>query len=246
MNLKDKAVLITGASKGIGGATAVSFAKESAFVIINFKSDLTSAQKVLDECNKYSKGNVILRADITDENQVKSLFSEIKNRYKHLDVLVNNAGIFDSHDSPTNIEAFENVFKCNLLGQVLVTKYALELMKKGKIIFVSSIHGRLGLGRGDTAAYSALKAALDSYTKNLAKVVAPNILVNAVAPGQVVTPQWGELTLDDQERLGQKHLIKRMIQPDEIADSILFLVKNDAMCGEVLTIDGGMSLNTLG
>ena len=246
MILKGKVVLVTGASKGIGRATAIAFAKEGSGVIINFKSDLISAQEVLDECDKYTKGNMVVKADISIVDEVKEMFRKIKDKFDRLDVLVNNAGIFDEGDSLGNIEAFENVYRNNFLGCVLVTKYALQLIKVGKIVNVSSIHGRLGHGNSGTIAYSAFKAALESYTKNLAKGLAPKILVNAVAPGRVVTPQWGNLSAKEQRELGQRHLIKRMIQPEEIADSIVFLAKNDAVCGEVLTIDGGMSLVSFG
>src|SRR3989344_1932131 len=165
MELKHKIALVTGASKGIGKATAIAFAKEGCSVVINFKSD---------------------------------------------------------------------------------AKAATPLMREGKIVNISSIHGRLGHGRPSAAAYSAFKAALENYTKNLAKDLAPKILVNAVAPGRGATPMWGDPDVKEQEELGQVHLIKRMIQPEEIADAIIFLAKNDAMCGEIITIDGGMSLVTLG
>lgn len=108
------------------------------------------------------------------------------------------------------------------------------------------MHARLGHGRPSAIAYAAFKAALESYTKNLAKALAPRILVNAVAPGRVATAMWGNPSAAKQKELGKAHLIKRMVQPEEIADGIVFLVKNDAVCGEVLTIDGGMSLVTLG
>jgi len=236
MNLKDKVVLITGASKGIGRAAAIAFAKEACFVIINFKSDSKSAQEVL----------ITIKVDVTNENGVKEMFKIIKDKFTRLDVLVNNAGIFDSNDSPTNIKAFDNVYRNNFLSYILVSKYALELMKEGKIINLSSIYGRLGHGNPKAIAYSAFKAALESYTKNLAKDLAPKILVNAVAPGRVATPLWGNPDVRRQKELGQVHLIKRMIQPEEVAESIVFLAKNDAICGEVLTVDGGMSLVTLG
>jgi 3-oxoacyl-[acyl-carrier protein] reductase len=246
MKLNNKIVLVTGASKGIGKATAITFAKEGCSVVINFKSDAEAAKEVLDECNQYSKGNVLLRADVSDEKEVSEMCEKIKQEFSHLDVLINNAGIFDQKDNPTNVEAFENVFRSNLLSAVMVTKYAIPLMQEGKIVNVSSIHGRLGHGRPLAAAYSALKAAIENWTGNLAKDLAPKILVNAVAPGRVATPMWGNPDAKEQIELGQVHLIKRMIQPEEVADAIVFLVKNDAMCGEILTIDGGMSLVTLG
>jgi len=245
MKLENKVVLVTGASKGIGRAAAIAFAKEGCSVIINYKNDTKAAQEVLEQCNKFYKGNLIVKADVTKEIEVKKMMAKIKKTFTSLDVLINNAGIFDRADNPTNIKAFENVYKNNFLSQVLVTKYALEIMKQGKIVNVSSIHGRLGHGSPASIAYAAFKAALESYTKNLAKLLAPKILVNAMAPGRVVTPMWGNPDTKEQKELGKAHLIKRMIQPEEIADGIIFLVKNDAVCGEVLTIDGGMSLVTL-
>lgn len=246
MKLENKVVLITGASRGIGRAAAIAFAKEGCSVIINYKNDIKAANEVLDQCNKFSKGNLIIKADIAKETEVKKMMAKIKKTFNSLEVLINNAGIFDRTDSPTNIKAFENVYKNNFLSHIIVTKYALEIMKQGKIVNVSSIHGRLGHGSPDSAAYAAFKAALESYTKNLAKLLAPKILVNAIAPGRVATPMWGNLDIQKQKELGKAHLIKRMIQPEEIADGIMFLVKNDAVCGEVLTVDGGMSLVTLG
>jgi len=246
MNLNKKIVLVTGASRGIGRATAIAFAKEGCSVVINFKSDSVAGQEVLGECNRYSRGNFLIQSDVSKADEVSSMFKKIKDQYSQLDILVNNVGIFDESDRPTNVEAFENIYRNNFLNCVMVTKSALSLMKEGKIVNISSVHGRLGHGRPEAIAYSAFKAALENYTKNLAKDLAPKILVNAVAPGRVATPMWGNLSEKEQKELGQVHLIKRMIQPEEIADGIVFLAKNDAMCGEVLTIDGGMSLVTLG
>lgn len=245
MNLKKKNVLVTGASKGIGAATAIALAKEGCFVIINYKSDTKSAQMVLDMCNNFSNGNIMLKADISSEASVKQMFIIIKDKFSSLDIIVNNAGIFDPTDSPTNIESFDRVFKNNFFGHVFVNKYALDILKQGKIINISSIHGRLGYGRPAAIAYAASKAALESYTKNLAKQLAPKILVNAVAPGRVTTPLWGKQSPKQLKELGKVHLIKRMIQPEEIADSVIFLAKNDAVCGEVLTVDEGYLLEEL-
>src|SRR3989344_2592727 len=144
MNLKDKVVLITGASKGIGGATAIAFVKEGCRVIINFKSDEKSAQSVLEECNKHSKGNLIIKADVSNEEEVKELFDFVKGKFSKIDILVNNVGIFDETDSSSNLDAFNNIYRNNFLSHILVTKYAQELMETGKIIYISSLHGRLG------------------------------------------------------------------------------------------------------
>lgn len=244
MNIVGKTALVTGASKGIGGATAVALAKEGCSVVINFRSDTKAARAILEECNRYSKGNVLVKADVSKEKDIIGMFKIIKKQFPRLDILVNNVGIFDKDDKPANIKAFEKIYRNNFLSCVLVTKYALSLMKTGKIVNISSIHGRLGQGRPSAISYAAFKAALESYTKNFAKELAPNILVNAVAPGRVATPMWGSPNAIEQKELGKVHLIKRMIQPEEVADAVIFLVKNDAMCGEILTIDGGYSLVT--
>src|SRR3989344_3769641 len=119
MNLNNKIALITGASKGIGKATAIALAKEGCLIAINFKSDAKAAQEVLDECNRYSKGNMLFHADVSDEKEVSEMCEKIKQEFSHLDILVNNAGIFDENDNPTNVDAFENVFRNNLLSAVL-------------------------------------------------------------------------------------------------------------------------------
>lgn len=245
MKLNNKVALITGASKGIGAATAIALAKEGCSVVINYKTDSRSAKKILDQCNTHSTGNVAIKADIVSDIAVQKMFRIIKKTHSLLDILVNNAGIFDEHDHSTNVEVFKKLFQNNFLGHISVIKHALKYMKRGKIVNVSSIHGRLGYGRPTAAAYAAFKAALENYTKNLAKELAPKILVNAVAPGRVVTPMWDNPSLRQQKKLGEVHLIKRMIQPEEIADAITFLVKNDAMCGDILTIDGGYRLGNI-
>lgn len=245
MKIKNKVVLITGASQGIGKSTAVALSKQGASVIINFNSNEKLADKVLNECNKYSQGNMVIKTDITKDSDVKEMFDKISKKYNKLDILINNAGIFDDSDSPINIKAFENIFSVNFLSQVRVTKYALEIMKVGKIINVSSVHGKIGHGRAEAIAYSAMKAAFDSYTKNLAKDLAPDIIVNAIAPGKTLTSMWGNLGEREERELASTQLINRFILPEEIAEGVVFLIKNDAICGEILTIDGGMSLKTL-
>ncbi len=245
MELKNKIALVTGASKGIGAATAIALAKKGCSVIINYKSDSKSAKTVLAECNNFSDNNTIIKADISDKNAVLKMFRKISKQYKSLHILVNNAGIYDEKDSPVNVSVFEKIFKTNFLSHVIVVKQTLKIMKQGKIINISSIYGRLGYGRPTAIAYSAFKSALENYTKNLAKEVAPNILVNAVAPGRVATPMWGNPDNKEQKELGKVHLIKRMIQPEEIADAVVFLAQNDAVCAEILTIDGGYRLADL-
>ena len=224
MKIKDRTVLITGASQGIGKSTAINLSKQGANIIINFNSNEKLANEVLKECNKYSQKNIVVKADITNELEVKEMFNTIKKKYSKLDVLINNAGIYDESDSFTNLKAFENIFHKNFLSHINVIKNALEIMTNGKIINVTSVHGEFGHGRSDVAAYSSLKAAFNHYTKNLAKELAPKILVNGIAPGKTMTSMWGNLKKDEEKELSATQLINRFILPEEIADGIFFLI----------------------
>jgi len=246
VKLTGKTVLVTGGSKGIGRAVVEAMAKQGANVIINYNNDEKAANEVADLVKEQAKKVLVVKVDVTKPDEVKSMFNKIKSEFGSIDVLVNNAGLFDENDSPDSIEAFKNVFETNLFAQIEVTNAARKLMTKGKVIFVSSIHGKLGHGRPNAIAYSASKAALNSYIKNLAKHLAPDILVNAVAPGRTTTPMWGDMSEQYKREQAAGHLIDRWIEPNEIADGIVFLAKNDAVCGEILVIDGGMSLKVFG
>lgn len=244
MKLDGKTVLITGGSKGIGRAIALAMAQAGANVIVNYDSDDAAAAQISKDLAEYPGKHLVLKADITSDEAVAKMFDDVAKDFPAIDVLVNNAGIFDESDGPDNLEAFRTVFDINFLAQVRVTNAARKHMPKGKIIFLSSVHGMLGHGGPDAIAYSAMKAALDSYMKNLAKALAPEILVNSVAPGRTRTPMWCDMDSARDRELASGHLIDRWIQPEEIAHGVMFLAENDAVCGEVLVIDGGMNLKS--
>lgn len=189
MTLKDKTVLITGGSKGIGRACVEAFAKEGANVIINYANDKKSAQETADIAKNYDVKVLLVQANVSKQEEVDDMFEAIKQELSSIDVLVNNAGIFLGNDDPDNMAAIEQLFATNFFGAIRVTNAARQMMSKGKIIFISSIHGKLGHGSPGVIGYSASKAALDSYMKNLAKTLAPEILVNSIAPGRTTTPQ---------------------------------------------------------
>ena len=170
------------------------------------------------------------------------MFGAIQRHFDKIDFLINNAAIFDKSDSPDNIASLQRIFNINFLAQINITQETLSFMSKGKIVFISSVHGRIGNGRPGAIAYSSMKAALDSYMKNLAKSLAPDILVNSIAPGITETPMWGTIDGELKKNKSKELLINRWIQPSEIAAGVIFLLENDAVCGEILTIDGGMTL----
>ena len=246
MELKGKTALVTGATKGIGKATIEALIKNGVNVAINYLNDEESAKSLEKMAIAGGVKAITLKADIRKESEVQDMIDSIQDKFGTLDILVNNAGVFDENDKPENLDSFRNIFEMNFLAQVSVTNEVLKLMKCGKVIFVTSIHGRLGHGRPDAIAYSSMKAGLDSYMKNLAKYLAPKILVNSIAPGKTITPMWGEIDDEYKANEAKDHAIGRWIEPEEIADGVLFLIQNDSVCGEILTIDGGMSIKTLG
>lgn len=246
MKLQGKTVLVTGGSKGIGKACAEAFAGQGANIIINYAHDKKAADEAAKAAAKHKVKALVVQADIAKQSEVDAMFAKIKDQFSSVDVLVNNAGTFAEGDGPDNLSAAQQMFETDYFAQIRVTNGVRKLMKKGKIIFISSIHGKPGHGRPSVISYAAAKAALDSYMKNLAKALAPDILVNSIAPGRTLTPMWGDMSQEYMKSQAAGQLINRWIDPGEIADGAVFLAKNDAVCGEILVIDGGMSLKTLG
>lgn len=246
MDLTDKVVIITGASQGIGAAIAKSFAKEKAKIVLCYRNNKQGAKRIFSEIGSYSPDAMLFQGDLSDEDTVKALFDKVLGKYGQVDILINNAGKSNPKDILTTgkndwIEAFNN----NFFNTVLTSKYAIQAMKDqalGKIINMSSINGLAHVGRSGNIAYSAAKATIINFTKTLAKGYAPNILVNAVAPGLTLTEYWDKVDKDFRERSSSNVPIKRFIKPEEIADVFLFLAKNDSLTGEVITADGGFNL----
>jgi len=230
-----KTVLITGATSGIGRATAVLFAKNNFKVIVNGR-DEKRGQEVAKETN-----GVFIKADVTNLQEVKKMFSQINS----LDVLVNNAGgvMGDDNFYKATTTDLDLGLKLNFYSHFYCTQQAVKIMKAGSIINVGS-----GCGIGDTPVgesedipiYSAAKAALHNFTQNAAKLLAPKIRVNAVLPGYTTTPIWGENF--DETRLSKQTWIGRFNSPEEIASVIYLLATNEAMTGSQVVIDGGLVL----
>lgn len=242
MAFTDKFALVTGASSGIGQAIAVGLAQEGCQVIGTYNSN----EQGMEETIQRGKEKITkFKVDFHHEAEIQSLFTFIKKEYGRLDILVNNAGInrprglFDPQD-------WREIFEVDLFSIVLTTGLAVEMMRNGgKIVNITSIYGEAKACYKGIAPYGAAKAALNHYTQILAKNLAPNILVNAIAPGYVRTPLWGNKTEEEFQDAGKEQLIGRMIKPEEIADIAVAIIKNDAMTGEIVVIDGGISLKTV-
>lgn len=241
MRLKDRVAIITGSSRGIGKATAILFAQEGAKVVVNYKSNKTEAEEVFniigdDNC-------LIVQADISTEEGVKRLVSETINKFKRIDILINNAGeIIRPGDWKTDLETWQKTMDINLTSAWLMIKEVASVMDKGSIVNLTSTVGLLGSQY--VLAYSCAKSAIVALTKSFAKELSPNIRVNAVAPSNVMTDMTKSAGNELIEKMKNNTPLKRIAEPEELAKAILFLASDDAsyVTGEILVVDGGYSL----
>lgn len=244
MKFKNKIVLITGASRGIGAETAKLFAKEGATVIINYLSDEMSAKSVLNEINN---NGMLIQADISKQDEINSMFEQVSEKYEKLDILVNNAGIVSVKPFlELTLEEWNKTYAVNITGMFLCSQKAIKLMKDGgSIVNISSIRGLFDQGRAPITDYSTSKAAVISFTKTLAKEVAPKIRVNTVAPGMTKTDNAKSIPRVSIEKFKEDSYLKRLIEPKEVAHTILFLSSDEAsaITGALLIVDGGQSLS---
>ena len=240
-----KTVLVTGGSRGLGASIARTFAKHEYNVIINYKESdiLANNLKKELECN-YNIEVLLVKADISCEEEITKMFQSIIDHYPKIDVLVNNASISIDNDlvSKDALE-FKRVLDVNLLGTYLVTKYSLDLFDSGAIINVASTNA-FDTGYIESIDYDASKAGVIALTHDFAKVLAPNIRVNAVAPGWINTDMTSNLNPDFKTKEENKILLKRFADPEEIAKVIYFLASDDAsyVNDTIIRIDGGRNV----
>lgn len=241
--MQKQIAIVTGAGKGIGKAIAQRLAADDFFVVL-VDMDKSSLEITADEIGK-AKAAFYL-ADISDEKQVIALFQAIEKNYERIDVLVNNAGIIRDN-MIWNMEAadFDLVINVNLKGTWLMCREAAKKMKQqnsGRIINISS---RAWMGNRGQTNYSASKAGVIGLTRALALELGKyNIAVNAVAPGLIDTPLTGKLKKEVLERLINTQPTKTMGKPEDVANTVSFLVseKTNFITGQTIYVDGGKSI----
>lgn len=240
-----KTVLITGASRGIGKACALEFAKHNYNVVINYVSNDLKAEELKSFIvENYDVDVMLCKCDVSDEKKVKEMVNNIINYFGKIDVLVNNAGIaIDTTFDDKTIDNFKKILDVNLIGPFIVSKEVGKYMlneKKGSIVNVSSTNG-IDTYYTYSLDYDASKAGLISLTHNLALEFSPCVRVNAVAPGWVNTEMNKELDEDYIKEECKKIYQKRFGEPEEIAKAIYFIASDDAsyINNEVLRVDGG-------
>jgi len=241
--LRDKIAVVTGASRGIGRAVAMALAAEGAKVAINYARSNTAAEQVVAEISAMGGDAIALQADVSQADQVDNLFKAVTDKWKRIDVLINNAGITrDTLLLRMKPEEWQAVIDLNLTGVFLCTRAVSKLMLKqrsGRIINIASVAGLMG--NPGQANYSAAKAGVIGFTKTVAKELASrSITVNAVAPGFIATDMTSELK---SEEILNYIPLGRYGQPEEVAGLIRFLAADPAaayITGQVMNVDGGM------
>ena len=247
MRFADQIVLITGASRGIGAATALACAREGATVIANYRTDVAAADKLSVAAGDRSGVICPVQADVTDSAAVRSMVEHVLAQHGRIDVLVNNAGITKDTLVPVMEDhEWDTVMDTNVAGAFRLARAVARPMmmaRRGRIVNVSSVAATKG-GRGQVN-YAASKAALEGFTRALAVELAPrNIAVNAVAPGIIETRMSEFVRNVGEKEARAKVLLGRFGQPEEVARAVLFLASAEAsyITGTVLAVDGGFKM----
>jgi len=244
--LSGKIALVTGASKGIGAGIALAFAKERAKVAVNYASSREGADKVVAQIAAKGGQAVAVRGDVSKKADVERIFSEVTSVLGPVDVLVNNAGVYEMGPlSDITEESFHRQFGINVLGMLLASQAAAAQFGPdgGSIINIGSIVTRLNMP--GSAIYTATKASVDSITRILAKELGPKkVRVNALNPGLIVTEGTqtaGFAEGDMAQGIAAQTPLGRLGQPGDVAPVAVFLASDEAgwVTGETLAVSGG-------
>jgi 3-oxoacyl-[acyl-carrier protein] reductase len=245
--LAGKVAMVTGASKGIGAAIALDLAAAGAAVVVNYSSSQEGADRVVAQIVKQGGRAIAVQANLSKQADVQRLFAETKQQFDRLDVLVNNAGIYDFQPLENiTAEHFHKQFDLNVLGLLFATQEAAKLFGKegGSVINISSVAATSAVPGGSV--YAATKGAVNSLTRSLASELgARKIRVNAINPGMVETEgvhSAGIAESDFRKQIEAQTPLGRIGQPQDIGPAAVFFASDDSawITGETLYISGGM------
>jgi 3-oxoacyl-[acyl-carrier protein] reductase len=244
--LANKVAVVTGASKGIGAGIAKALAAEGAAVVVNYASSKAGADKVVADIKAKGGKAVAVQGDVSKQQDISRLFEETKKAFGRLDVLVNNAGVYEFGALGTvTEESFHNMFNLNVLGLILSSQEALKYFGEegGSIINLGSVVSSINPPTGTV--YTATKGAVDSVTRTLSKELGPKkIRVNSINPGMVETEgvhSAGFIGSDFQKWAESQTPLGRIGQPEDIAPIAVFLASDDSgwLTGELVLAGGG-------
>jgi NAD(P)-dependent dehydrogenase (short-subunit alcohol dehydrogenase family) len=241
--LKGKVAIITGGDSGIGRAAAIAFAKEGADVAIAYLSEDKDAAEAKTMVEKYGAKAEAFAGDIGDKEYCEALVEAVVQKFGRLDILVNNAGEQHPQDDPLKIseKQLERTFRTNIFGMFFLTQAALPHLKKGSTI-INTASVTAYKGHPILLDYSSTKGAIVSYTRSLAQMLAPDIRVNAVAPGPIWTPLIPSTFSPERVKsFGKDTPMGRPGQPEELAPAYVFLASEDSsyITGQTIHINGG-------
>jgi 3-oxoacyl-[acyl-carrier protein] reductase len=242
--LKGKVALVTGSATGIGRAIALRLAKEGAHITLNYSRSEKQALETQKEIEGLGVDCFLYKASVSDDTQVREMVKATIEKFGNLDILVNNAGVTDfvKHDDLEGLknEYWDRVMDVNVKGMFYCCRAAASELKKNKgcIINITSVAGLTGLG--SSIAYAASKAAANSITKSLARVMGPEVRVNSIAPGLVQT-RWNDGNEDHVRHLAEGTPLGRIAISEDVAEVAYSLISHaHFVTGEIIKVDGGM------
>ncbi len=241
----EKVAIVTGASKGIGREIAKELARKQIKVIANYNNSEKEANLLKQELEKENIEIDIVKADITKREEIKKLVQFAEEKYKKIDILINNAGIseYKIFTEETD-EDWNRVISTNLYSAFAITQEVLPNMihnKNGCIINISSIWGIVGASL--EVLYSISKAGMNGMTKSLAKELGPsNIRVNAIAPGIIDTQMNSKLSIDEIDKIKEEIPLEKIGNPSDIAKCVNWLIEDNYTTGQIISINGGWAI----
>ena len=240
---KKKVVLITGGAKRIGACIARYFHAKGFYVILHYNSSAKEAEQLKSDLLSIRKNSCrTIQANFSDESSIDSALKDILDSTERLDALINNAsGFFPTPIESATKEEWLTLLDTNATVPLLLIKSLKPLLEDSKGCVINISDSEVDSGIPEYSLYTAAKAALESLTKSLAKELAPNVRINAIAPGIILWPEDGALDEEKKAEIVNKTALGREGEPDDIASATYLLYKSTYMTGQVLKIDGGRS-----
>lgn len=242
MENKNKIILVTGGSRGIGASMVKLLALDGYKVILNYNKSGDCAKKIKEELEEENVNIDIIKADVTNKSEISYMVNKVIDTYGRIDVLINNAGISQEKVFlDVSDEDWQNIIEANLNSTYYCTKRVLPYMlknKEGCIINISSIWGVTGASC--EVGYSTTKAAINGFTKALAKEMGPsNIRINCIAPGIIDTDMNKNLNKEDIEKIKEEIPLNRIGKTEDIAKCAKWLIEDDYTTGQIINVNGG-------
>ncbi|WP_410771036.1 SDR family NAD(P)-dependent oxidoreductase [Fontibacillus sp. BL9] len=246
MNLNNKVVLVTGGGTGIGRAISLALAERGAAVGVNYSRSKDEAEDTVRTIVSQGGRAVAIQANVANEAEVRNMADQLAARFGSIDLLVNNAGI-TKHIPLNDLEGaneavWDDLYAVNVKGMFFCARAAAPWMMKNKTGAIVNLGSIAGLtGSGSSLPYAVSKAAVHGLTKSLARALAPDITVNCIVPGAVAT-RWWEGKEEQMHQLAPHLLLQRIAAPEDIARMVCAALEQEAMTGQIITVDSGQNL----